>query len=295
MALIRWAARALAVAAVMAVGFALVVLVVVPRATHAVALTVLTGSMTPSIPTGSIVLVRPVDPGTLQVGDIATYQRADDNKEFITHRIVGIDQKSTGATFEFKGDANRVADDTAVPADMIRGKVWFHVPYLGAIRDGLHGKGGLSLLAMLALAGYALSQLGGALKDRKKKNETDAEPDPEVPEPETVHVDRTLILATLTTGKLALETFPDQVARDWGAILLEENPSTYRLLIAPPPAGVEAALELLRSFDPISVEVCRSPVTLVGTGDADPVAGTLTDAEPVADHDPDVEHDRATG
>jgi signal peptidase len=40
---------------------ALAVLTVVPRAVHGSALTVLTGSMTPTIPVGSVVVVRPVD------------------------------------------------------------------------------------------------------------------------------------------------------------------------------------------------------------------------------------------
>ena len=49
------------------------------------ALTVLTGSMTPEIPVGSVVIDRPVDPGMLKVGDVATYQKVPGVDEYITH------------------------------------------------------------------------------------------------------------------------------------------------------------------------------------------------------------------
>src|SRR5581483_4069860 len=168
----RWAVRLFLVAGLGLVGFALVVLLVLPRATHSEALTVLTGSMTPKIPVGSVVIDRPVDPGTLHVGDIATYQKAPGEAEYITHRIIKIDTSKTPAMFTFKGDANRGPDIDPVPATAIRGKVWFHVPYLGAIRDALRTKGGLAGIGMVLLGAYALVQLAGVLKDRRRKSGT---------------------------------------------------------------------------------------------------------------------------
>ncbi len=166
--LLRWAGRLLALAFAALVIGALAVLVVIPRAVHGQAMTVLTGSMTPTIPVGSTVLVRPVDPGTLHVGDIATYQKTPGKAVYITHRIVKIDTRTTPTRFTFKGDANRGPDIDPVLAQQIRGQVWFHVPYLGAIRDGLHGKGGPTLLVALLLAGYAISQVGAGLRERRE-------------------------------------------------------------------------------------------------------------------------------
>ena len=51
------------------------------------------------------------------------------------------------------------------------------MPYLGAIRDALHGKAGLSLLAMLVLGGYAISQVLEVVRD-KRKPVADAAPEP---------------------------------------------------------------------------------------------------------------------
>jgi signal peptidase len=261
----RWILRLVLLALAVVVAAALAVLVVLPRASHGVALTVLTGSMEPGIPTGSTVLVRPVDPLTLHVGDVATYQKEPGKLELITHRVQGIQQTKRGTEFIFKGDANNTADADPVPASMVRGKVWFHVPYLGEVHDGLHGKGGVALLGMLVLGGYAIVQLAGALKDRRRPRDRRAGVDED-----DVHLhldlDRTLIVATFDTAVVARESdlTPNQAARLWGAILVDQDEQTFRLLIAPPPDGAVAAVELLRSFYPVEVAIWDAPTVLTG-------------------------------
>jgi signal peptidase len=238
------------------------IVAVLPRATNGSALTVLTGSMTPGIPVGSIVMVRPVDPQTLDVGDIATYQVKPDEDTFITHRITKIHQTDKGLTFTFKGDANRGPDLDDVPAGAIRGEVWFHVPYLGTIRDGLHGKGGITLVAMILLAGYALTQLSGGLRERKRNGD---EPDPGTNEgdaPPSVTIDRPLIVATLARPDTDEE--PIELVRRWTGLLLRSDESTYTFLVAPPEGGVEAALELLFVQHPLHVEVWDAPTIVAG-------------------------------
>ena len=192
--IVTLAGRVALAALVGLIAFAAAVLAVLPRATHGVALTVLTGSMTPGIPVGSVVVDRPVDPGTLKVGDIATYQRAAGKAEYITHRIIKIDTTKSPTMFTFKGDANRGADALAVPATAIRGKVWFHVPYLGAIRDSLHTKGGVSEIAMLVLLAYAVTQLLGA---RKSRTVASTEAPQTTPSLIAVTSERVLVMATL--------------------------------------------------------------------------------------------------
>lgn len=164
--LTRWSARLLALLfAVLALGAAGVV-AVLPRLTHGQAMTVLSGSMTPAIPAGSVVVVRPVDPSTLQVGDVATYQVKPDRAVYVTHRVASVDHVNGTTVFTFKGDANRGADTKPVVAGQIRGKVWFHVPYLGAIRDELKTRTGITLALAVLLLGYATSTLIGGLRER---------------------------------------------------------------------------------------------------------------------------------
>jgi signal peptidase len=210
------------------VTFAIVVLTVLPRATHGAALTVLTGSMTPTIPVGSVVIDRPVDPGTLRVGDVATYQAAPGKAAYITHRIVKIDTSTSTTMFTFKGDANRGADSSPVPATAIRGKVWFHVPYLGGIRDALHTKGGLAGVAMLLLAGYALHQGAAGLRDRRRPAE-------QAVDNLSIDLDRALPQFSLLM-RLRRQAFegldPESVARALGAALVEADEDTFTLLAA---------------------------------------------------------------
>ena len=210
------------VVVVLAIIGAIAVLIVVPRATHSNALTVLTGSMTPEIPVGSVVLVRPVDPRTFEIDDIATYQVEPGKDAYITHRIVRIKNSEEPTTFIFKGDAKRGRDLKPVPADAVKGEVWFHIPYLGAIRDALHGKAGLSLLAMLVLGGYAISQLVEVVRDKRKPITTvDVEP-------VRIGVDRALLLAEIPTSSV-FGTPPSDAAKDWGGVLLRQDRLSYDL------------------------------------------------------------------
>lgn len=176
--LIGWSVRLALLTVILFAMAAVTVLIVIPRATNGVAMTVLTGSMTPGIPVGSVVIDRPVDPGTLRVGDVATYQAEPGVEKYVTHRIVAIDTDTTPTTFTFKGDANRAADIDPIPATAIRGQVWFHVPYLGTIRDALqsHGMRGLVLAAVLViLGGYSLFQIYSGLRDSARKRRSGGE------------------------------------------------------------------------------------------------------------------------
>ena len=205
--------------------------------------------MTPEIPVGSVVVVKPVDPGTLRVGDIATYQVAPDKQAYITHRIVEIDRTSSPVQFTFKGDANRGPDLNPIPAGAIRGEVWFHVPYLGAIRDALHGKGGISLVAMLVLAGYAMTQLSGAFKELRKR------PDDAGSGRRQARGAGGASRPARSNGDVAELPYPTdcsdrlqhrtEAAHSWQGVILCANGDTFTLLLAPPLHGVAAARELL--------------------------------------------------
>jgi signal peptidase len=168
---VRWLARLVVLALAGLLIAVLSVLVIVPRLTHGAALTVLTGSMRPSLPVGSVVIERPVDRTTLRVGDIATYQQARGRAVYITHRIAAIDTTTSPTLLTFKGDANRVADPMPVPVTAVHGKVWVDVPYVGRLRQVLAG-GGLPSIALafgvLGLGGYSVCQVRAGLRERRR-------------------------------------------------------------------------------------------------------------------------------
>ncbi len=91
--------------------------------------TVLSGSMEPAIPTGSILVSRPVTPDEINVGDIITFSGYGRDR-FITHRVIAI-ERTNGLVFTTKGDANNAEDPYRVPAENVVGKVLVHIPFLG--------------------------------------------------------------------------------------------------------------------------------------------------------------------
>lgn len=135
-----------------------VALTAVPAIAGGHTLTVLSGSMTPALPVGSVVVDRPEPVGSLRVGDIVTYTTTGGSGDpvLITHRIVAVQHGSGSPVFTTKGDANDVADRQPVRAEQIRGEVWYHVPYVGTVRDILLSKG----TVLIAVAGV-LFALGG--------------------------------------------------------------------------------------------------------------------------------------
>jgi signal peptidase len=88
--------------------------------------TVVTGSMSPLIPVGSIEYVIPS--GSYGLGDIISFER---DKKNITHRIVGIVPRDGQLYYETKGDANNSVDSDLVPENKITGEILFHFPYVG--------------------------------------------------------------------------------------------------------------------------------------------------------------------
>lgn len=112
----------------LAVLIALVVLLVLPRVFGIQPLVVLSGSMEPTYHVGSLIYVADVKPEKLEVGDAVTYEMSDD-KTMVTHRVIEID--STNQCIYTKGDANNVADGSAIFYEDIVGKPLFSIPLMG--------------------------------------------------------------------------------------------------------------------------------------------------------------------
>lgn len=72
--------------------------------------TVLTGSMGPSMPPGSILVVVPVDPSRLAVGDVVTFEAPTPEQQVVTHRIIEIVEPGAHPVIRTQGDANPAPD-----------------------------------------------------------------------------------------------------------------------------------------------------------------------------------------
>ena len=107
---------------------------------------VLSGSMEPTIKTGSIVVVKPAD--DYKIGDIVTFQKRID-KEPTTHRIEEIRVVGGSPIYTTKGDANNAEDRGEIQKEEIIGKVLFSIPYLGYIINFIQKPIGFSLIIVL--------------------------------------------------------------------------------------------------------------------------------------------------
>ena len=90
-------------------------------------MTVLTGSMEPTLPVGTVICIHEVDVEDLEEGDIITW--GSEKTAYVTHRIFKIKEDGSIIT---KGDASD-NDDGVINPDRIQGKVIFHSEFLGSL------------------------------------------------------------------------------------------------------------------------------------------------------------------
>ena len=116
---------------------------------------ILTGSMEPTIPTGSNVISKTVDTDSLEVGDIITFISRDQAiyGNANTHRIVAVVVDENGERcFATRGDANNATDSLLVYPEDVLGKVVFHMsPSISLFLGFLHTKFGFVTVILLPL------------------------------------------------------------------------------------------------------------------------------------------------
>lgn len=113
--------------------------------------TVVSGSMEPEIPTGSLVYVKTMEPEEVQEKDVIAFYGAVDGSSIITHRVVT--NSTIMGEFITKGDANQENDIRPIPYSHFIGKVMLSVPELGSLAQVFtSGIGKAASASMVALA-----------------------------------------------------------------------------------------------------------------------------------------------
>ncbi len=100
-----------------------------PRVFGMSPMAVLSGSMSPKYPVGSLIYVADVGNQDLKTGDVITYRMGE--KTVVTHRIVSIDKEN--GQIRTKGDANENEDGGVITYDQVIGKVRGCMPLLGYV------------------------------------------------------------------------------------------------------------------------------------------------------------------
>ena len=128
--------------------------------------TVVSGSMEPAIPTGSLVMIKGVDAQEVQAEDVIAFYGGPDSHAIITHRVV--ENRVVMGEFITKGDANAENDMNPVKYDALIGKVAFSLPVFGAVAQMLTSGEGKIVAALVIVVSLLLHVLAGALEKRGK-------------------------------------------------------------------------------------------------------------------------------
>ena len=124
---------------------------------------VVSGSMEPEIPVGSILYVEATPPEEIEPGDVIAFMK---DGSVVTHRVEEI--RYVEGEFITKGDANIEEDMIPVEYQSLIGKSVFHVPMLGTLMSLLASGTGKLYAAAFAACGVMFHMLAGILKNRRR-------------------------------------------------------------------------------------------------------------------------------
>ena len=144
--------------------------IAIPAAVGGSALTVLTQSMEPGLPPGSLIVIRPTPVEDIAIGDVITYQIRSGEEAVVTHRVISKTFADGEVTFITQGDNNNVPDPEPVREVQVRGTLWYSLPLLGWVNTLFSGANRDIAVAVGvgALFLYAAAMVVGATRDRRR-------------------------------------------------------------------------------------------------------------------------------
>lgn len=128
---------------------------------------VLSGSMEPAYPVGSVVYIKK-EVG-YAIGSAITFK--NDADENVTHRITDIRFGEEGTFYQTKGDANTSADSQLVSSDKVIGKVFFSIPYFGKLITFLNTPQGFLLSVIIPSFVFISAELWSIKKEIERETE----------------------------------------------------------------------------------------------------------------------------
>lgn len=148
----------------------LAILIVGVKAVGIDVLIVLSPSMEPDYPTGSLIYLVDVDPAELKEGDVITFRLTESTTG--THRIaerVPDENDPDIIRFRTKGDNNPDYDTNLVEFEQVEGKVIFCIPYLGILAKSIQSPPGTYIALGVALAIILFVMAVDAVTNDKKR------------------------------------------------------------------------------------------------------------------------------
>ena len=170
--LLQYVGVAASAAALLLVAALAALVIVVPAVVGGTALTVLTSSMAPAYPPGTLIVIKPTPVDEIRVGDVLTYQIESGKPAVISHRVTTRSISTEGdTTFVTKGDNNALADPEPVQAVQAKGTLWYAIPMLGWVNNAVSGESRGILVPLVAgsLFAYAAWLFFSALRARRTR------------------------------------------------------------------------------------------------------------------------------
>ncbi len=115
---------------------------------------ILSGSMTPTLDIGDLVIEHPVHPVEIRVGDIVTFRDPENPKRLLTHRVVRYHVSPSQVDVVTRGDANTTVERWTIPTNGTVGLVEFRVPKAGYLL--MHGGGSAGRVAIVLIPALLL-------------------------------------------------------------------------------------------------------------------------------------------
>ena len=131
---------------------------------------VVSGSMEPTIPTGSLCIVNIRIPyEKIEEGDVIVYVRKSDGLRII-HRVIAV----TDDGLVTKGDHNQIDDGLSTTQENFYGKSLVHIPEVGNLAMKAKTPAGLAIIGA-ALVAVLIWTAAGERKNAEKKQDTQEE------------------------------------------------------------------------------------------------------------------------
>jgi len=127
---------------------------------------VISPSMEPVMPEGTLIYTKQLPPEEVKENDIIAFLSQG---SVVTHRVVR--NRFVEGDFITKGDANEANDPEPVSYGALIGRKEFQIPILGNLLSAYSSLMGKIYIALLALSGYLLTILAGRLRQRAEREE----------------------------------------------------------------------------------------------------------------------------
>ena len=125
---------------------------------------VISPSMAPALPEGSLIYTRQLPPEEVQAGDVIAFLS---DGTVVTHRVVR--NRTVEGDFLTKGDANDENDPEPASYGALIGKLVFQLPWIGSLLAVYSSLTGKVYIFMLAMSGFLLTVLARRMRERAEK------------------------------------------------------------------------------------------------------------------------------